>query len=541
MIFSSRIWVCLGVGIAFLLGFISCSKRGTPVETGNKEQILHRAIGAEPSDLDPQIVTGLPEALVVSALFEGLVESDPVTLEIIPAVAESWEVSEDGKTYTFHLRKNAKWSNGDPVTAQDFVFAYNRILSPSLGAAYASFLYLLEGAEDFNKKRLTDFKQVGVKALDDYTLELKLVNPTPYFLRTIVHHSWCPVHRKAILKHGAIDKRGTGWMRGDEAISNGPFRLKKWLVSDVVMVEKNPYYWDNKQVPLKRIHFYPMEDSNTEERAFRAGQLHITETVPSSRISNYIENHSPYLKVHSYFSTYAYVFNCRRPPFDDVRVRKALSLALDRQAIVDNVRKRGEIIAGTYVPPGIPGYNLQGVIKEDIEEAKRLLAEAGYPEGKGFPEIVLGYNTNVDHRSVAEALQQMWAKHLGIQVTLQNMEWKVYLSSRRGDDFNLIRFGWQGDYLDPNAFLEIFASDNGNNFSKWSNDHYDQLLKQASETLDAKARFEILRSAEDILLEELPVLPLFYYNSAHLVQGSVQGFYPNIMDYHPYKGMYLKK
>lgn len=516
-----------------------CSKRGTPVEVGNKEQILHMGVGTEPSDLDPQLSQGRPEHLVLDALFEGLVGADPATLKIIPAVAKSWDVSNDGKTFTFHLRDDAKWSNGDPVTADDFVFSYKRMLSPNLGASYATTLYVLEGAEDFHKGRAKDLNQVGVKALDSKALELKLVNPTPYFLALLVHQSWSPVHSGTILKHGAIDQRGTAWTRPGNMVSNGPFKLKTWAVSDSVVVEKNPYYWDKEKVRLKGIHFYTTGELNTEERSFRAGQLHITEAVPEPKVKGYIESQSPYLKLHPYFSTYGYVFNCKKAPFDDVRVRKAFSLALDRQAIVDTIRQKGEKASGTYVPPGIHGYSSEGVLTEDIEEAKRLLAEAGYPNGEGFPAINLVYNTSENHRSIAEALQQMWAKNLGIFVGLQNMEWKVYLSERKGKEFDLIRFGWQGDYLDPNAFLEIFMTNAGNNFSKWSNEEYDRLVKQASQTLDTQERFAILRKAEEILLEELPVLPLFYLNSGHLVQTSVRNYYPNVMDYHPYKGMYL--
>lgn len=525
----------------FPLFFIGCAKHETPVSSGNREQILHKGNGTEPEELDPQIVTGLPEIRILMALFEGLTAMDPVDLHPIPGIAESWTISQDGRQYTFKIRKDAKWSNGDPLTAHDFIFSFKRILSPKLGAPYAYFLFGVKGAEEYNKGSTNDFSTVGFIALDDTTLTINLKEPIPYFLSLLTHVAWYPVHSQTVLNSGPMDERGTGWTRPEKMVSNGPFKLTKWSIGDSVGVVKNPYYWDAQAVRLNKIYFYPIEDQNTEESAFRTGQLHITEKIPSTKIKHYRETNSPFLRLAPYFMTYAYVFNTQSPPFDDIRLRKAFSLALDRKAIVENITQKGEFPAYSYVPPNSAGYFATTQLSEDIENAKKLLAEAGYPEGKGLPPIKLLYNTSENHRSIAEALQYMWHKNLGVNVELVNQEWKVYLQSRGGDDYQLIRFGWVGDYLDPNAFLEVFSSNSGNNFSKWKNKEYDELLDKASKTLNTKARLAFYNSAETILLNDLPILPLFFYNTSYLVLPNVKNWHPNILDLHPYKYIYLEE
>lgn len=518
-----------------------CTKTETPVAAGIKKQILHKGNQTEPEDLDPHIVTGLPEIRILMALFEGLVAMDPVDLHPTPGIAQNWEISEDGRTYVFNLREDAKWSNGEPLTAEDFIFSFKRILSPSLGAPYAYFLHGIKGGEAYNKGQISDFNQVGVKALDKHKLSIELNEPIPYFLSLLTHVAFYPVHKGTLEESGPVNERGTGWARPEKMVSNGPFALKKWSIGDSVGVEKNPHYWDAQNVKLNKIYFYPIEDPNTEESAFRTGQIHITETLPITKIKQYRDRKDPHLRLAPFFMTYGFIFNTTIPPFNDVKVRKALSLALDRNSIVENVTRKGEFPAFSYVPPNSGGYQSSSQISEDVKEARALLAEAGFPDGKGFPVATLLYNTSENHRSVAEALQYMWSKNLGVNIELINQEWKVYLQARAGNTYNLIRFGWVGDYLDPSAFLEVFTQDSGNNYSKWTNKNYDELLSNASATLDKNERFRLYNKAETILLDELPVLPLFFYNTSYLVHESVRNWHPNILDFHPYKYVYLEE
>jgi len=535
----SLILACL----ALLLS--ACGKRETPVERANREQILLRANGTEPAALDPHLVTGVSEHNILSALLEGLVRDDPKTLEALPGVAESWELSEDGRTYTFHLREDAKWSNGDPVTADDFVFSYRRILSPKLGAEYASMLYPMVGAKAYNTGDITDFSQVGVKALDERTLEITLVEPTPYFLSLLTHYTWFPVHPPTVLKFGEIDQRDTKWTRPGNFVGNGPFNLKDWRVHEYIDVAKSPTYWDREQIFLNGVRFLPITNLNVEERAFRSGQIHVTYAMPLHKIEPYLESGSPDLRISPYLGTYYYAINTTREPWSNPKIRKALALAIERESIVKNITKAGQIPAGYFTPPDTAGYTSRaslpiGDYESNLAEAQRLLAEAGYPNGQGLPKLELLYNTSENHKVIAQAIQQMWKNGLGVEAELINKEWKVYLNSRREGDFDVVRAGWIGDYNDPNTFLDLMTSWNENNASKWKNDVFDDLIRQAAKTSDAQARRELFQQAEAILVEEMPVIPIYFYVSAYLVDPAVKGWHPNILDRHPYQGMRLE-
>ncbi|HCR36584.1 MAG TPA: peptide ABC transporter substrate-binding protein [Opitutae bacterium] len=523
------------------LAFSACSQKPTPVAQGNQTQTLLVGNAAEPEELDPHLTTGVTELKIELALFEGLTTQHPQTLAPQPGVAESWAISDDGRTYTFHLRPDARWSNGDPVTAKDFVFSYKRILSPNLGAPYASMLYLIANAELYNLGELKDFNEVGIKAIDSHTLEIKLEQPTPYFLSMLGHMAFYPVHPPTILKFGAIDARGTGWTRPSKITSNGPFMLKDWIVGDCITVIKNPQYHKAAQVKLEEIRFYPMENMHTEERAFRAGQLHITETFPGDKLEAYRKENSPYLQIHPYLGIEFYWFNMNRPPFHDVRVRQALALAINRKALVENVAKRGQLAAYSMTPPDIGGYTSENHLQESVTEAQRLLAEAGYPNGEGFPKVELTFNTSVDRRKIAEAVQAMWKENLNINVSLLNQEWKYFLTTRNEGNYDICRGGGIGDYVDPYTFLELFESSCTNNQGGWSNGEYDLLMEKASRTTDQQKRFEVMQKAESIALEGMPVIPVFYFNSASLVQTSVHGWYPNLLNIHPYQYIWLEE
>jgi len=473
--FIRKLTVWFAVALCLALGS-ACGKRITPVEQGNRDKILLIGNGADPSDLDPQITTGLNEFNIESALFEGLVIPHPADLSPLPGVAESWEVSDDGLTYTFHLRHNARWSNGYEITAADFVFSAKRILAPALGGSYAYMLYPIRNAKAFNKGELKDFERVGVKALGSHTLEYTLNAPTPYFLTLMYHNAWFPVHHSTILKHGKFDERGTRWTRPDNFVCNGPFHLQSWKISEKVTVRKNPYYWDAANVKLNGIDFYPINNVNTEERGFRAGQLHLTGSVPPAKIQRFKDNHYPFLKNAPWLGSYYYLLNTKQPPLNDKRVRQALSLAVDRQMLVDNIRRSGELPAFHFTPPDTAGYTSRASVHENIAEARQLLAEAGFPEGKGFPQLELLYNTSEGHRKMAEAIQQMWNKNLNIQVELVNQSWKVYLDRRTNGNYAIARASWIGDYNDPNTFLDLMVSDSGNNHTGWANVRYDVFL-----------------------------------------------------------------
>lgn len=516
--------------------------RETPVESGNREQIFHVGNGGEPQDLDHQTLTGVPEHKIVMALAEGLVMEDPKTLDPRPGVAETWEISPDGKTYTFHLRADAKWSNGDPVTANDFIRSFQRILTPALGAAYAYHLFYVEGAEDFHRGKLPDFAQTGFKAPDARTLVLQLRNPTPFLLRLMAsHYSWWPVHIPTIEKFGGMTKRGTPWTRAGNFVGNGAFALKEWRPNQVLIVERSPTYWDRANVKLKQIRFYPTENLDTEERMFRTGQLHLTNELPAGKIDTYKRENPGVLRIEPYLGTYFYRFNTTKPPLNDVRVRKALSLAIDRERLVARVTRGGQQPALHYTPPGTAGYTSTARLTGTVEDAQRLLAEAGYPGGKDFPKVTLMFNTSENHLKIAETLQEMWRKNLGIEVALENQEWKVYIQNQHSMNYEISRSGWIADYVDPHVYLDMWTKDGGNNDTGWSKPEYDKLLGTALEAKTEAERFAIYDKLEHMLIDELPFLPIYFYTRVVLQQPSVKGLYPNLLDNHPYKFIWLEE
>ena len=518
----------------------SCGKRETRVEQGDREQILYKGNGTEPAELDPQIVTGVTEHHIIMALLEGLVAEDPHDLHPVPGVAEHWDVSPDGRVYTFYLRKNAKWSNGDPVTARDFWESYKRILTPSLASEYAYMHFVVTNAEAFNTGKITDFNDVGYKVLDDHTFQITLANTTPYFLSLMNHSSWYPVHLPTIRKYGKSYERGNKWTRPAHYVGNGPFVLSEWKVNNVIAVSKSPTYWDRDTVRLNGIRFYPIDSADTEERAFRSGQLHITETIPLSKIEVYKIQNPELLKIDPYLGTYFYRCNVTKPPLNDKRVRQALAMSIDREAIVERITRGGQLPAYHFTPPGTAGYLSRAKTTNDLAAARKLLAAAGYPDGKGFPKMELLYNTSEAHRAIAEAVQQMWKQKLGIEVQLVNEEWKVYLDSQHTLNYQICRAAWIADYVDPNSFLDMWLTGGGNNDTGWSNAEYDKLIAAASREADPERRMEIFQQAETILMEELPVIPIYFYTRVDLRRPEVKGWYPTILDNHPYKYVYLE-
>ena len=585
---------------------IGCGKPPSNIESGLREQVLHLGNGAEPQSLDPHLATSVSAHHIMSSLLEGLMAEHPETLEPVPGVAESWEISEDRKTYTFTLREDAKWSNGDDVKASDFVYSYRRILNQELGAQYGYMVQALKNGKLFNAGKkcssglwlLTkdgppkvvahpevwealdeaerdkvlaalqpededatgvcilceqptklqplgwedwDRCEVGARAIDDRTLELKLENPTPYFLELLNHYTFWPVHPPTIESFGARTKRGTGWALPGKYVGNGPFTLNEWQINARLVVKKNLSYWDQDTVKLNEIRFYPIESVDTEERAFRSRFIHNTQTVPPYRIDWHKTNNRESLHIDTYLGVYFYRFNTERKPLNDVRVRRALALSIDREALVKHVLRAGQQPAYNFTPPGTGGFTAGAQFKADLNEAKRLIAEYLKDTGQlAVPEFELRYNTSESHKKVAEAIQAMWKTALGINVVLDNQEWKVFLKAVETQDYMVTRAGWIGDYNDPNTFMDMWVTDGGHNNTGWSNARYDKLIELAAKEGDKNKRKEYFHEAEKILATEMPMLPIYFYVSSSLRSRDVKGWYPNVLDHHPYKHVYLE-
>jgi oligopeptide transport system substrate-binding protein len=515
------LFAVLAAGLG-LFGASACSRQEPPAAAaaGGAPKILFYGNGAEPQDLDPQTVTGVPENKLINAFFEGLVSYGPEDQDTVGGVAERWDISPDGQTYTFHLRATAKWSNGDPVTAQDFVRSYQRILTPALGAEYAYKFYAVVGAEDYQRGVLTDFGQVGLKALDARTLEVRLKHRVPYLIEAMKHYAWFPVHIASVEKHGGLSARGKAWTREENLVGNGPFVLKGWRPNQMIVAERSPTYWDRDAVKLDAIHFFPTENLETEERMFRTGQLHKTYELPASKIDVYQRDFPDSFRSDTYYGSYFFRFNVTRKPLNDVRVRRALSLAIDRESLARNV-VRGGMQPGYGLTPPTAKFTARAKLTGGIAEARRLLAEAGYPEGRGFPRIELLYNTHENHRRVCEALQEMWRQNLGIEVGLLNQEWKVYIRSMDQLDYDMARGGWIGDYNDPNTFYDTFVTGGGNNRTGWSSARYDQLLRDTGHAADEAARMELYQQMEEIIVDELPLMPVYFYRKIYALSPKV--------------------
>ncbi len=509
------------------------------------EQIIRLGNGSEPKELDPARATGSPEGNILDSLFEGLVSLDPFTLKPVPGMAESWKLSEDGTVYTFKIRKDAKWSDGKALTAEDFVWSWTRALSPTTASEYAYQLYYIKNGKAFNTGKIKDAKKLGVKAQDKQTLIVTLENPTPFFLRLCAFRTLYPTPRHMVEKYPNQE-----WTKPGKMVSNGPFKLSDWQINRHVELVPNEMYWDRDVIKAKKVYLMPIEQIDTEEKTFFAGQLHATYEVPNLKIPAYKKQmkrnpnaYHPY-QSNPYLGSYYYRFNTKKPPLDNPKVRRALSLAIDRTLIVERVQRGGQLPATNFTPPNTGGYTFAGnlpkkVTPEVLKEAKRLLKEAGYENGKGMPKIEILYNTSENHKKVALAISQMWKKNLGIEAVLFNQEWKVYLDNQTKGNYTVSRAGWIGDYPDPNTFLDMWLTGGGNNLTGWSNKTYDELIAKAQATADQDKRFEILMSAEKILMEELPIMPIYFYTRNRLVsknlkmvtsEGKVVNWTPNIED-----------
>lgn len=496
--------------------------------------------GTEVTTLDPAQVVGIPEGRVIRALYEGLVVKHPRTLAPLPGMAESWEISADGLTYTFRIREGALWTNGDEVTAHDFVYTYKRLLHPKTAANYAYQLWYVRGARAFSAEVTEDGEPkhdfastVAIAAPDDRTLVIGLESPTPFFLDLVGFYPLFPVNRRAI--EAAQERWGTEWeiqwLRPEYIVTNGPFKLLDRRVNDRIRLEKNEDYWDAENVAFRSMDILAVEQDATMLNMYLTGSVDYIDRVNTNVVAEMMprEDFNPT----PYSGSYYYRINVTRPPFDDKRIRRALSLTIPRKAICEGIMRMGQVPAYALVPPGIPGYTNAETRRGDLTEAKRLMAEAGYgPGGKTIPTIEIHYNTSEAHAAIAQIIALEWQNELGIRAKLRNEEWKVYLDTQNTLRYDISRSAWIADYADPNTFLDEFLTDGQNNRTGWSNAQYDHFLEQAAAELDPLKRMDLLRQAEAILMEELPILPIYYYVTQNAIAPRLGGFYENFQDAH---------
>ena len=517
------------------------AKRETPVEQGLRTHTLLLGNGAEPRDLDPHIVIAYTDYNILLALFEGLTVLDEATSRPLPGMAERWDISDDGLVYTFHLREEAKWSNGDPVTADDFVFSMERILSPEMASEYAYMLAPIKGAEDYTAGKIKNFADVGVKALDAHTLQLALARPTPYLLALAAHQSWFPVSKATILKFGTAHQRGTAWTKPENIVTNGPFTLETWAPDERIVVKKNSSFHDAATNHLEQVVFFPIGDSAVEERNFRSGQLHVTYNLPVNRVATYrTETPSP-LRVDALLETNYFRFNVTKPPFDDPRVRRALSLAIDRAMLVRSVLQDTRLPAYSLVPPNTAGYNSTGHVETDFAAARTLLAEAGFPNGHGFPKVEIQFSPPVIEPKVVEAIQEMWRRELGIDVAIAQLEYRVQIDNQHLLAYQISVSRWIGDYNDPSTFTDLMTSQGGNNDTGWKNPTYDQLVDSAGRERTEARRYALLQQAEKLLLDEAPIAPIFFGTRTYLIRPEVKGWVPMLLGLHRYQTISLEQ
>ena len=528
---SSLRWFRFAVGL-IVLGLSSACQRSTPTEDARGQNRMLISIGLEPSSLDPHRNTGSSESAIIAALWEPLVVWNEDASGVVPAAAARWEISPDGHVYTFHLDPANRWSNGEPVTASQWVESLVRFVTPSLAAELATKAFPIVGVEDFFNGRSTDPATLGIAAPDEHTLVLTLREPTAGFLGLLTAYPWLPVHFPSLRAAGDPYSLSTNFTKPGELVTNGPYVLTDWRPNQYVEVVRNPHY--PRPVRADSIRFFSIESLDTEERAFRTGQLHISNGVPAHRIAVYREANDPALRVTDRVGTSYVSFNTTRPPFNDVRVRRAFALALDRAQLAEFVIRTGANPSYALVGP-VPGHTPGATITEDAAEAQRLLAAAGYPGGAGFPAVEYLYNTNERNQQIGEALQQMWKSTLGVEVTLHNQEWKVFLDSRQQQNFDLARATWLPWTPEPIELYELMTAANGVNNSGWSHPRYEELYVQARRAVDPVAREALYHQLDGILLEEMPVIPFAYYAAARLVQPSIDYWPHNILEVAPWR------
>jgi oligopeptide transport system substrate-binding protein len=488
---------------------------------------------SEPQSLDPAIVAAQPDMRIVSGMFEGLTRVDPKTGGAIPGLAERWEISPDGRIYTFHLRTNLLWSTGEPIRAVDVVYSWIRTLNPATASDYSGQLFYVKNAEAFNAGK-TNAAAVGIAALDPFTVRVELNHPTVFFLDV------CAMPLATVVPRQTIEKFGDSWINARPLPVSGAYELGFWRLNDRVRLKKNPRYWDAANTQSDTIDLLPIGSASGALNLYTRGQVDVVwdkELVPTELTDVLLKR--PDFHTFTYLGTYFIRFNVTRKPFDDPRVRKALALAIDKRRIVERITRGGEQPASSLVPSGAANYTSPPGLGYDPALARQLLAEAGFPGGKNFPRMEYMFNAPAGggkiHEQIAIEMQQMWRDTLGVDIELRQLEMQVYLTEQRQLHYDLSRSSWIGDYNDANTFLNLFVTDDGNNRTGWSNPRYDELIAKANGITDPKAREKLFQEAETILVrDELPIIPIFFYEGINYFDtNKIKGIYPNIVDLHP--------
>jgi len=515
------------ISASLALALSACGRRDATEVGADGARVLLRGNGPDPDSLDPHKARSMEAMVVLRDLFEGLTRLDREAAPA-PGAAESWTLSEDGRVYTLKLRGNLRWSNGESLVAGDFVAGLRRLVDPATASQYAQLVDVIVNAGDIIAGRKPP-DSLGVNAPDDSTVVITLVDPAPYLLGLLAHPACSPLHRPSLAK------LGERFARPGEQVSNGALVLTEWLQGSYIRATRNPHYWDNAANKLDGVKYVQIGDENAELRAYRAGELHCTAVVPRGQFDWIRENLAAELRVAPQLSTYYFGFNLRKPMFQDLRVRRALSLAIDRDRLASSVLRVGELPAWGWVPPGTLDYQSQtfdyakSAMQDRIAEARKLLAEAGYSAAKplGFE---LRYNNGEVHTKLAVAVSSMWKDALGAQVRLAGVEFKSLMQDVDSGDVDVFRLAWVGDYNDPYTFLQYLKSDFGINLPRYRNPAYDQLLNEASQQVDPAQRRARLEAAERLALADHPLMPLYFYVNKHLVKPEVRGWYDNVMN-----------
>jgi oligopeptide transport system substrate-binding protein len=526
---SFRLLLVIVVSLAAMaLAVSSCSGREDPLAG---RSVINRALSTEPESLDPQKGRSVQAADVLRDIGEGLVAYS-ASGELVAAAAERWEIAADGLTYTFHIRPDARWSNGDPVTAGDFVFGLQRLVDPQTAAFYAAELSNVVNAAAIVAGDMPT-SALGAEAVDDATLVISLLRPTPYLLSLLTHPSTFPVHRGAVAEHG------DGFARAGKLLSNGAYVLIDWQPGSIIELHRNEYYWNNASAAIDVVRHHIVTQEMAEVNRYRAGELHTTSTVPPDNFDQLRAEYADELHIAPTLGVYYYGFNMTKPPFkDSPALRQALSMAIDREVLVGAITGRGEAPAYSWVPPGVHNYEPPQLPYAELTQDERnalaqsLYREAGYGEENPL-RFELRYNTSDTQQRIALAVQAMWREVLGAEATPVNVEFQVLLDQMRDAEVTeVFRSSWFGDYNDANTFLAIMQSDSSGNMPRYANEEYDALMKSASEQLDLDRRRLYLEEAERVLLADHAVIPLYFYVSKHLVSPEVGGWEDNILNYH---------
>ncbi len=543
---TNRLRLVFVAGAATLLGACSAPDPERTIPVGGAsgtelaaEQILNKNNGAEPQTLDPHRAEGVPASNILRDLFEGLVSEAPDG-SLIPGAAETWQINDDGTVYTFTLRADGRWSNGDPVTAADFAYGIQRSVDPATLSQYSSILFPIVNAKQIVKGELSP-EQLGVTALDDRTLEIRLIGPTPYFLGLLTHSTTYAVHRPS------VEKFGNRFARAGQLVGNGAYRLDEWVVQSHIRLLRSEKYWDDENTVIDEVNYFPIENQDAMLKRYRADELDFTQDLPFKQIAWIRENIADQLYISPYLGSYYYSLNLTLPPFAGApKLRRALALAIDRDVLTEKITGSGEIPAYSWTPR-VTGYTQQppdwaGWTQERRNtEARRLFKESGHSEANPLTIQIL-YNTSENHKRIAVAIASMWKQMLGVETKLLNQEWKVFLETRKQKTMpGVARNGWIGDYNDAYSFTQLLASDNEQNDSGFANDEYDALLDRAAVEPDMQQRAELMEAAERLMLEEQPIIPIYFYVSKHLIKPWVGGFEPNIMDHHYTKNFHILK